>query len=269
MIDNSHTTCVALPTLDRCSFRAGSQFRSGFEDQWQRRFRDFAQRNDDDAGIAGWSRTGLEARLNRFAGLWGGASGTLWLDAGCGAGTYMRWLITRGVRVIGLDYSLLTVQKAARRTDRASFLVGDLRALPLPDHAVDGVLCFGVTQALGNASDAIAELTRILKPGGELWIDGLNRWCVPHLLEIMWRRITGRPAHLTYLSASQLRAILTGRGYNRVRVDWLPIAPAKWRRLQQAFDTSAGIALFRYVPLLALLASHSFVVQAQAPPARR
>ena len=64
-----------------------------FETAWRSRFEEFASIRDDDAGIAGWSPAGLDARMRRFTGLWRPSrEGLRWLDAGCGAGTYTRYL---------------------------------------------------------------------------------------------------------------------------------------------------------------------------------
>ena len=62
-----------------------------FEKRWRGRFEDFGAQGDDDASIAGWSSTGLDARRRNFARLWRpGRPGARWLDVGCGAGTYTR-----------------------------------------------------------------------------------------------------------------------------------------------------------------------------------
>lgn len=47
----------------------------------------------------------------------GAPKGALWLDIGCGAGTYTRMLASEGLRVIGIDYSLPSLVKACKRTD--------------------------------------------------------------------------------------------------------------------------------------------------------
>lgn len=41
-----------------------------FEKLWRKRFENFAARAEDDAGIAGWSTTGLDARLRKFKEIW-------------------------------------------------------------------------------------------------------------------------------------------------------------------------------------------------------
>lgn len=88
-----------------------------FEAASRTRFEEFASIRDDDAGIAGWSAAGLDARVRRFTGLWRpGAAGKRWLDAGCGAGTYTRHLFEHGDDVVGVDYSLPATRKARMRS---------------------------------------------------------------------------------------------------------------------------------------------------------
>ena len=125
---------------------------------------------DDDAGIAGWTATGLDARVRRFLKLWKpGESGLRWLDAGCGAGTYTRILRGQHREVVGVDYSLPTLRRAAARDEEgAVYTVADVTSLPFRGEQFDGVLCLGVTQALAAGEPALRELARLLKPGGEL-----------------------------------------------------------------------------------------------------
>ena len=53
-----------------------------------------------------------------FRGLWQDPpAGSRYLDVGCGAGTYSRWLAARGLEVIGIDYSQPTLVKARDRTE--------------------------------------------------------------------------------------------------------------------------------------------------------
>src|SRR5688572_17722623 len=91
-----------------------------FERAWRKRFEGFAERNDDEAGIAGWTNSGLQTRLRRFAALWRVPTpGQRWLDAGCGAGTYTRLLEEHGLEVVGVDYSLTSLRKARARDGSA------------------------------------------------------------------------------------------------------------------------------------------------------
>lgn len=238
-----------------------------FEQQWRNRFTNFASSNEDDAGIAGWSPTGLEARVRRFAQVWDGdRTGALWLDAGCGAGTYVRLLRDRGLDVTGLDYSAVSVSKARQRSAGVdSWLVGDATALPMRKAVLDGILCFGVTQALSSSEVAVRELAAAVKPGGQVWIDGLNSWCLPHLAERLERKLRRRPTHVRYESPYRLRKLMVRAGLTRVRIHWLPILPARWQRFQRWVESRFARALLARVPAAGALFSHSMIVSGDVP----
>lgn len=233
-----------------------------FEQRWRSRFSDFASSHEDDAGIAGWTPTGLAARVRRFAALWpGDRPGALWLDAGCGAGTYVRLLRDGGVEPLGLDYSAVSVQKARDRSSGISgWLVGDATALPFRPGSLDGVLCFGVTQALSSSETVVRQLVAAVKPDGQVWIDGLNSWCMPHLVESALRRLRGKPAHVRYESPYHLRRLMTDAGLTSTQVHWLPILPRRFQRLQWVLEAPVARWLFQSLPGFGALFSHSMIV---------
>jgi SAM-dependent methyltransferase len=243
----------------------GAERRPYFEEEWRARFHEFAELRDDDAGIAGWSETGLEARVRRFRGLWRpGARGGRWLDAGCGAGTYSRILGGHDLDVVGVDYSLLALKKAAMRgPEPRGLIVADVRRLPFRPDTFDGVLCFGVTQALSESVPAVRELARQVRPGGELWVDGLNCWCVAHAYARICRVFRGRPIHLRYESPGQLKRVLRDLGFDRVRIHWMPILPSRLSALQRLIESRPVGLLLRALPPLGMLASHAFILKAE------
>lgn len=232
-----------------------------FEQRWREHFQRFGQKKDDDAGIAGWSPTGLEARLRHFATHWKPLPvGNFWVDAGCGAGTYTRHLVESGMQAVGLDYSLPSLVKARNRSPGIPFAAADVTVLPLKTASADGAICFGVTQALSGAKAACTELVRVVKPGGQVWIDGLNRWSLPHLFDAWNRKIRNRPIHLRYESASTIIGHFQSLGLINTRLIWLPILPAHLSRFQWLLETRTARWLFRHILPLGMLFSHSFVV---------
>ena len=244
----------------------GGENRTGndtFERAWRNRFEEFASIRDDDAGIAGWSPAGLDARMRRFAELWlPGQSGVRWLDAGCGAGTYTRHLFAHGMDVAGVDYSLPAIQKARTRSPQAiPFAVADVRHLPFRPDTFDGVLCFGVTQALGESESALTELCLLTRPGGELWVDALNGRFVINTARVLARKLRRRPAHLRYESPRKLERILRAHGFRDISLFWMPIAPSRLPRLQRLVETRSLRWMMRIVPLLGMLISHSFIIR--------
>lgn len=223
---------------------------------------------EDDAAIAGWSQTGLQARLRHFVSVWkGDASGAFWLDAGCGAGTYSRYMAARGMMVLGLDYSLPTVIKARQR-DSAGCRWGaaDVTRLPVKPGSCDGILCFGVMQALAGPAPALRELATSVRPGGQVWVDALNGWCLPHLAERIYRRLRNRPPHLRYQSPAELRQLMRAHDLVDIRLHWLPIMPQRWQRFQGLLETRQGRWIFRHLPGIGLLFSHSMVLSAVRAP---
>ena len=241
--------------------------RPSFEEAWRRRFEGFAHSNDDDAGIAGWSSTGLETRLRYFARFWDDRQPqTLWLDVGCGAGTYTRFLAAHKIKVVGLDYSLPAITKAKARDVQSNYWgVADVKNLPLKSNTFDGVLCFGVMQALTDSTPAVSDLYRVVKPEGCVWLDALNAWCLPHLLGRLLRWASKRPIHLRYESPSELKRIMESAGFDSVQLYWLPILPSRWQRFQSLLESGAVMWCLRNIPFLCLLLSHSILLKGTRP----
>ncbi|MEE9413304.1 MAG: class I SAM-dependent methyltransferase [Methylococcales bacterium] len=239
--------------------------KQSFEQNWRKRFARFANQSEDDAGIAGWSKTGLATRVRRFSEIWSRSDQEIkWLDAGCGAGTYSELLDSGGVEVIAFDYSLIALQKGKQRYPPTILWgVADVTQLPLQDHCVDGALCFGVTQVLSSSQPAIEELMRVVKPGGQIWIDGLNSWCLPHLWEQLSRKLQGLDPHLRYESPWKLRQLARQQGLQDVRLHWLSIAPSRLAKFQWILDSTMIKQLCHYLPVIGALLSHSMVIQAE------
>ena len=240
----------------------------GFNAHWQGRFVRYALLHDDDAGVAGWTATGLDARLRFFRRHWSPpAQPGLWLDIGCGAGTYTRLLTASGQQAVGVDYSLPSLRKARGRDEgQAIWVAGDARALPFPSASADGVLCFGVTQALGQPEPVVRELARLVGTEGELWIDGLNRWSLAHMLKRAWWRLRSCPPPLHLESPWRLRRWVRDAGLTQTRLLWLPILPGRLQAFQPLMEGPLARAALRVMPGLGLLLSHSMVVVGRRGP---
>ncbi|MBD8063273.1 class I SAM-dependent methyltransferase [Oceanitalea stevensii] len=92
------------------------------------------------------------------------------LDAGCGSGPLAAELLRRGAVVTGLDASPAMVELARRRLgDDVPLHVGDLaEPLPFADDSFDDVVASLVLHYLEDWSAPLAELRRVLRPGGRL-----------------------------------------------------------------------------------------------------
>jgi SAM-dependent methyltransferase len=240
--------------------------KSNFEATWKRRFEGFALENDDDAGIAGWSTAGLHARLRNFLRYWRPLKpGALWLDAGCGAGTYSRVIVSANQRVVGLDYSLPSLRKARERSETAGieWVAGDATKLPFPAASYDGAICFGVLQALSDPGPAISELARVVRPGGQVWVDALNASCAPNLFRLALTKTRERETRLRYDAPRRLRSAFVRGGFGRVRITWVPILPSSVQALQPVLESALVRTVLDWLPWLASALSHAFVVTAE------
>jgi SAM-dependent methyltransferase len=105
------------------------------------------------------------------------------LDAACGSGRYSAYLAARGHRVTGVDQSEAMLDLARAKLPDATFLRGDLDRLPVPDAAFDTVVCALALVHVPSVAPAMAELSRVLRPGGRLVISDVH----PFLVLIGWQ----------------------------------------------------------------------------------
>jgi SAM-dependent methyltransferase len=90
------------------------------------------------------------------------------LDAACGTGRHAEYLAGLGHRVIGVDSSPDMLARARARVPGADFRPGDLHRLPVPDQAVDLVVCTLALTHVPALPPVLAEFARVLRPGGHL-----------------------------------------------------------------------------------------------------
>ena len=99
------------------------------------------------------------------------------LDVGCGTGFATEGLLGRVETVYGLDQSVHQMEKAFEkfgRHGRVRFCRGDAERLPFADDAFDVVWSSGSIEYWPNPVDALEELRRVARPGGQVLVVGPN-----------------------------------------------------------------------------------------------
>jgi len=96
------------------------------------------------------------------------------LDAACGTGRHARRLVELGHAVTGVDMTAEMLDLARVSVPQARFDEGDLTALPYDDGAFDVIVCGLAIAHVAALDGAIAELARVLAPGGHLIISALH-----------------------------------------------------------------------------------------------
>jgi demethylmenaquinone methyltransferase/2-methoxy-6-polyprenyl-1,4-benzoquinol methylase len=100
------------------------------------------------------------------------------LDLATGTGDIAFALAARGARVVGLDVTLRMIELAKEKDGgrvAARFLVGDMLALPFPDASFDIVTTGYGLRNVPNLTQAIQEIHRVLRPGGQMLSLDFNR----------------------------------------------------------------------------------------------
>jgi 2-polyprenyl-6-hydroxyphenyl methylase/3-demethylubiquinone-9 3-methyltransferase len=123
--------------------------------------------------------------FGRVAGAW---MGRRVLDLGCGGGFMAEAMAERGANVIGVDPAV-SVLVAAR--DHAihdglhiRYKVGRGESIPMDDRSVDRVVCVDVLEHVDDLALCCREIARVLKPGGLLLFDTINRTWLSRLVVI-------------------------------------------------------------------------------------
>lgn len=112
-------------------------------------------------------------------------SGKKVLEVGFGMGTDLFQFASAGASVSGIDLSPEHLRIARLRFSAAGLdadlWLGDAEDLPFEDGAFDAVYSFGVIHHTPDAEKAVAEIRRVLRPGGQAII-GVYHRCSAHYL---------------------------------------------------------------------------------------
>jgi D-aspartate ligase len=223
-------------------------------------------------------------------------NGSRLLEVGCGAGRATAALARRGLRVDAVDrvpeMVTLAQRYAAGMVPRPTYVQADVRSLPFAAGSYDVVVALGVLPWLSHPRIALAELARVVSPGGFLVLSADNRYRLCHLLDPRLtpalaglrrqvrrglERARGRRTpgpHVAMHTPAEIAALLTGAGLDAVydvtfgfgpfkamgvRVLPEPLATFVHHRLQAAADAGR--------PFLPMLGAQYLVIAKKPDPA--
>lgn len=156
------------------------------------------------------------------------------LDVGCGTGINLlaaAQLFGPCRLLVGIDISpgmvAVARQKAASAGIPATILLGDAETLPLPDATFDLVICNSVYHWFENREQALREMARVLRPGGQLILicaaaPGFREWTA--LMDHTLRQLLGPaapPPFPNLPTPAELAAQLERAGLERVHMNHL------------------------------------------------
>ncbi|MBA3866896.1 MAG: methyltransferase domain-containing protein [Solirubrobacterales bacterium] len=185
------------------------------------------------------------------------------LDAGCGTGYGLAILAAAGAaEVTGVDLDAGAVRAAEGRLNGlGSVHRGDLQALDLPADSFDVAVCFEAIEHLDSPEQGMAELRRVVRPGGMVIVSSPNPDVYP----------SGNEHHRCELRPGELRALVEDR-FPEVRTylqhAWLAsvIEPAEADPF--AGGAQNGHQILRSVPPAANATTFAIVVGCDETPPR-
>lgn len=163
------------------------------------------------------------------------------LDVGCGPGILMDEVLQRGHSVAGVDISRemqnQALSVAKKYAGRAVCMQGDIESLPFVDNAFDAVMCIGVLSYLHDDRKSIAEMSRVVRPGGLVIV------ALPNLLRL---NVWFDPYYYLYLGPRQLCLGIRQRSTPHP----LPTKPGTVDRIMRKYRPKQLSAIFRSQDLL-------------------
>ena len=139
------------------------------------------------------------------------------LDVGSGPGNVTASLARAagpGGLALGVDISEPMLARAVRAESgpQVGFIRADAQRLPLRDNTVDALVSLAVLQLIPNPSAALAEMARVLRPGGRLAIMVPTAGSTARF----WRKLPNVGAHV--FDDDEIGDILEDNGFATVRV---------------------------------------------------
>jgi ubiquinone/menaquinone biosynthesis C-methylase UbiE len=146
------------------------------------------------------------------------------LDLGCGGGRHAFELYRRGANVVAFDLDHDELAEVARmframaaageapRGTTATVVQGTVLSLPFPDASFDAVIASEVLEHIPDDQQAMAEIARIVRPGGRVAVT-VPRWWPEHVCWALSREYHDIPGgHIRIYKGDQVVSRLAATG---------------------------------------------------------
>lgn len=198
------------------------------------------------------------------------------LDMGCGEGYLTLPLAFRVARSLGLDFAASALSVLKNQVDFPAHLTpvqseGD--HLPVVDGQMDKLLCNHVLEHVIDDDALLAEMYRILRPGGLILIGvplafshptrlmlRLRRWLLPRSRTLQLEKVqpgqlapelVGKQSHIRFYSLSTLHDLLERNGFRVLRAEGVGLSMRGFPTLHRLFHRTGW--LFKAATVLASL----------------
>ncbi len=169
------------------------------------------------------------------------------LEIGSGRGALLHDLRARGVDAVGIEPSSALAREARARHGHLPLARMSGARLGFADAAFDVVLSFDVFEHIADSDGHLAEVQRVLAPGGAYALQTPNKWTNAVFETIRWRSVTAwRADHCALHSMRELRARLDTNGFDTEFAD-VPVVNEFYRQKLRRYLGPVGPALLGIV----------------------
>jgi SAM-dependent methyltransferase len=166
------------------------------------------------------------------------------LEIGSGAGTLLHELCARGVVAVGLEVNADRIAEAIARYGPLQIPQIAGVTLPFADETFDVVLSFDVFEHIADSDAHLAEVRRVLKPGGWYLLQTPNKWSNTVFETIRWRSFTGwRADHCALHTSGQLERRFRRHGFETQFADVPVVTPFFRQKVRRYLGWFGGALL--------------------------
>jgi len=152
------------------------------------------------------------------------------LDLGCGEGRHSIGAAYEheGVNVVAIDLDLTDLSTGKKRhhefdaqaAQRCLYTQADGAKLPLPNNCIDHVICSEVLEHIPDYKEILAEIDRVLKPGGTLNVSVPRYWPekICWWLSTAYHNVKG--GHIRIFRRSDLQSVIETLPYQYQKHHW-------------------------------------------------
>lgn len=171
---------------------------------------------------------------------------TTLLEVGCGTGPLLAAAAAPNVWLAGVDvgfrWLVLAAARLGERGAVAALACAGADHLPVAARQLDVVASESLLENVPDATLALAEAARVLRPDGRLWLTTANRrsvgpdphvgmwmggWFPDHVVARWAARRNMVPPRRRLLDGASLRRAATSAGFERLTIEPAPVAPAQ------------------------------------------
>jgi SAM-dependent methyltransferase len=173
------------------------------------------------------------------------------LEIGCGFGRLCHALSERGyAHVTGTDISKVAIEHGQRKFPGLDLRLGDALKLDFADGSFNTVLSFDVIEHLPGVERHLAEVYRVLRPGGSYLFQTPNLFSNAIYCTITYRGFGWRKYHPSLQTVWSLRQRLRNAGFTKIEFYRMPASPDKVQLILPELRRIMKLIPWHRVPLL-------------------